>query len=94
MLDMKEAIRRAKHEISEIFADEGISDLGLEEVRYDDDSGVWKVTLGFARPWRNPKGPFSGIAAALSQRDFKVVTLDGTDGHLVSIEERRLLEHG
>lgn len=94
MLGMKEAIRRAKQEITEIFADEEISELGLEEVRFDESLGVWKITLGFTRPWRNPKSAFSGLSPSLAQRDFKVVTLDGTDGRLVAIEERRLMEHG
>ena len=46
-----EAVKKSKSYVNELFGPEGISDLGLEEVEYDDSSNSWLVTLGFNRPW-------------------------------------------
>ena len=49
-MDVKEAVAIAKRYITDLFADEGIAHLGLEEVLFDEWSGDWKVTIGFAPP--------------------------------------------
>ena len=92
MLDLKDAVKIAKREIVNVFEEEGIYDVALEEVRFDDRTGVWRVTIGFARPFRN-KGSLEKLVSSLDRRDFKVVVLD-PDGRLAAVEERRLLEHG
>lgn len=45
-----EAVRVAKEHITELFVDESISDLELEEVVIDEVTDVLKVTLSFIRP--------------------------------------------
>ena len=48
-----EAVQAAKTYILEIFEDEQIVEVGLEELEYrDKDPGVWKVTIGFRRRWQ------------------------------------------
>ncbi len=41
--------------VSELFEHEKISNLGLEEIEFDDRAGEWLVTVGFSRPWDYPQ---------------------------------------
>lgn len=80
-MDVKNAVAMAKQEIRNLFAEEGISDLGLEEVEYDDAERMWRVTIGFSRPWNEPKGRLDEFAGAKKGRDYKVVRIENlTDG--------------
>lgn len=49
-MDAKEATQIAVRYVAELFANEAIGDLGLEEVEYDGNAGEWAVTVGFSRP--------------------------------------------
>ena len=51
-MDVKEAVQTAKNYIAELFTDETIADVGLEEVEFNDASNNWEVTIGFSRPWQ------------------------------------------
>jgi len=55
-MDVKEAVALAKKYVGEVFAGEPISDVGLEEVEFDDVAGIWAVTIGFSRPWETTRG--------------------------------------
>jgi hypothetical protein len=50
-VDVKEAIRRAKMQVADLLEGEPYSQLGLEEVKYDDRDDRWLITLGLNRPW-------------------------------------------
>ena len=43
-MDVKAAVDHAKIQIQTLFGDEGIKNLGLEEVVHDDAKSVWRVT--------------------------------------------------
>lgn len=98
-MDVKEAVQMAKRHVEELFADEGIENLGLEEVVFDDMRNVWKVTIGFSRPWERVK---QGLKAVLDEaanpwarpewkrRSFKVVEIDDGTGRIVSMTHRSL----
>lgn len=86
----KEAIKVAKDWIADIYLGEEISNIGLEEVKYDDRRHTWLVTVGFSRPWDHP-----GIVTALggndprARRSYKIVRIkDG--GEVMSVEDRVL----
>ena len=91
-MDVKEAVGTAKGYVAELFADEGISDVGLEEIVFEEVSGDWKVTVGFSRRWNQ----ISGLAAALGpggrNRSYKVVRIRDRDGHVLSLTDRQLAE--
>jgi hypothetical protein len=89
-MDVKEAVVAAKLYIIELFAEENISDVGLEEVLLDEQAGQWLVTVGFARPWDKVA---SGFAAALQmginpRRSYKVVRISDKTGAVVSVKNR------
>jgi len=86
----KEAIQIAKRHVEELYEDEGLVHLGLEEVEYDETSGQWRVTLGFSRIW----SPTARLAAQLSGgqlltgRSMKIVSVSARDGTVVSMKNR------
>ena len=76
-MEVKEAVARAKRYVGDLFAEEQPSDLGLEEVEFDDASGEWRVTIGFARPWEKDGRYLPDIFPL--RRAYKVVRIaDGT----------------
>jgi hypothetical protein len=89
-LDVKEAVLKAKKYAAEIFADEGITNLGLEEVVFD--AGTWRITVGFSRAWDKPTGP-SGIATigqiiAGPTRTYKVIEIRDSTEQIVAVKNR------
>lgn len=78
VMDVKAAVAQAKAEISTLFAEEGIQNLGLEEVDYDEAKSIWRITVGFSRPWDEPRSALAALAAQNPywRRAYKVVTID------------------
>ncbi len=91
-MDVKEAVNLAKAHVSELFADENIVDLGLEEVEHDDRRHQWRITLGFARAWRRP-GALAVWTSGFSDRTYKVVTID-RNGRPLSVKNRETTHAG
>jgi hypothetical protein len=89
-MDARQAIAVARSYVLEVFSDEGVEDVGLEEVEYDETKDIWRVTLGFSRPWDQMRSGLLGTGPAQPRRSFKVVSL-GSDGGVVSLKDRALL---
>ncbi|WP_157272164.1 hypothetical protein [Azohydromonas aeria] len=89
-MDVKTVVAQAKHQIADLFADEAIENLGLEEVDYDESKGVWSVTLGFSRPWDQPRGALAAIAGQnlYAKRAFKVVQIEDATSKVLSVRNR------
>ena len=92
------AVQAAKQYLREVFQDEPIADVGLEEVQFDRANKIWKITLGFFRNWRadqkqEPSNLISALANQLAQRDrsYKVVTIDDTTEEALSVLNRELV---
>ena len=90
-MNVKEAVARAKEYLADVFVDEQISNLGLEEVEFDYDDSVWLITLGFSRPWNVSGGGALSAVASLGlsgPRSYKVVCIADANGQLISIKNR------
>lgn len=88
-MDVKEAVARAKTYITEAFDGEGLRNLGLEEVRFDDEADAWRITLGFSRPWDAPKIVTDGLGRDRDiNRSYKTVRMANSDGRLIAVEDR------
>lgn len=95
-MDVKEAVSIAKGYVADLFADEAITHVGLEEVVFDELSGDWKVTIGFAPHWNQ----FNAVlTSALGSghpdgrnRSYKVVRIRDRDGHVISLTDRLLVQ--
>lgn len=48
-IEVKEAVKMAKKYIADLYEGESITEIGLEEVKRNDDMGQWLVTIGFFR---------------------------------------------
>ena len=82
-MNVKEAVNVAKVYVSDLFTDEQIIDLGLEEVEFDDSHKIWNVTVGFSRPWSN-KNVLSALTNGV-KRDYKVVKISDANAKVLSV---------
>ncbi len=89
-MDVKEVVRVAKNYVAELFRDEDITHVGLEEVDFD-QSDNWVVTIGFSRPWDRNIG---SVLAGQASRSYKVVRIRDEDGKVLSVKERTLGDSG
>ncbi len=88
-MDVKEAVDLAKKYVIDLFANEGIVNLGLEEVEFDDSDGVWNVTIGFSRPWDKLTGGLAALAQVhASSRSYKVVRIHDQSRRVLSVKNR------
>ena len=88
-MDVKHAVATAKKYVGELFAQEGITNLGLEEVEFDEAAGEWRVTVGFSRPWDMMGTPAATLLfQGVPRRSFKVVRLSDRTGTVVSVRDR------
>ena len=102
-MDVKEAARTAREYITDLFADENVKHVGLEEVEFDDLAKVWHITIGFSRPWELPDDlpapSFSSVLDELKkppplrQRSYKIVRVRDNDGRVISVMNRALADH-
>lgn len=89
MMDVKEAVKKAKTYVADLLADEGLMNLGLEEIEHNDAGGVWYVTVGFSRPWNNVKNALVALTGDVATpRSYRVVALRDSDGEVVSVKRR------
>ena len=91
-MNVKEAIKDAKTQIYEIFQDEKPTDIGLEEIEYNESDETWVITIGFLRPW-----DISSISVAESiagivgnKRTYKVVRISDKNGKMLSIKNHKV----
>ena len=89
-MDVRQAARTAKEYIVDLFADEQITNVGLEEVVFEDMSNNWKITIGFSRPWDRKNALAVALADPRSARSYKVIRIDDDDGRVVSLTDRVL----
>ncbi|XCN73208.1 MAG: hypothetical protein Q3M24_00135 [Candidatus Electrothrix aestuarii] len=97
-MKVKEAVKLAKEHILDLFAEEDIRNLGLEEVEFDEEAKEWVVTLGFSRPWNELESLNNmtrGIAQfrtnQLFQRSYKVVRISDDSLHrIISVKNREV----
>ncbi len=89
-MDVKEAVRTAKAYLVDLFEDEQITNVGLEEVVFVEASALWKITIGFSRSW-DLKGPLSvTMAGASPDRSYKMLSISDATGKVESLRDRVL----
>ena len=82
-------MKLAFENVQELYQSEQLTDLGLEEVEYNEAAASWLITVGFSRPWDKGSGDaFAAISGVsrLKPRSFKVVKIK--DGKMVSLRDR------
>lgn len=92
-LTVREAVANAKSFVTSVLAEEQPSNVGLEEVEYDPDTGNWLVTIGFSRPWNSVRGPLTSISGEQSpKRAYRVITISDDTGSAVAMKRRGVIE--
>jgi hypothetical protein len=92
-MDVKDAVKRAKSYVAELFAEEGLMNLGLEEIEHDDVAGTWDVTLGFSRPWNTARNALTALTGdTAARRTYRVVKVRDADGEVLSVKRRDIQE--
>ena len=86
-MDVKDAVQAAKEHVAYLFDSEGIRNVGLEEVQFDDPENLWKITIGFARPWDGPDGRSIAWPDGPS-RSYKTLLIDDATGEVQSVLQR------
>jgi hypothetical protein len=85
-MDVKEAVRSALTYAADLFADQQIDDLCLEEVQRDEYGKDWCITVGFTRRGARP-GAMQAVLGL--PRVYKVVRVS-SDGALRSVTNREV----
>ena len=86
-MDAKVACHKAKDYIADLFADEGITNIGLEEVEFGSTSNCWRITIGFSRPW-DRKNSLTAALGAVVSRSYKVIRINDRSGEVESLTDR------
>ena len=86
-----EAVQAAKDHILELFEDEKIARVGLEELEFRAEDAVWAVTIGFDRLWQSDSPVQLGNVLlpppSKTDRTYKTVCLRD-DGTVISLKHR------
>ena len=91
-MDVKEAVRTAMEHVADVYSEEGISHIGLEEVEYDELNSQWNVTVGFARKWDFPPQTIIPTLVPLrpKTRTYKIVVVRDSDKQVTAMKIREL----
>lgn len=89
-MEAKHAIRTAKKYLTEVFDDEGITNVLLEEIEFDDSSNEWRITIGFRRKPISSSQILNTIGAASKERLYKVIRIRDGDAKVLSLKDRLL----
>jgi len=101
-MNVKEAVQTAKEYVAELYADEKVRHIGVEEVVFDEHDDAWKVTIGFFRPWDRDRAldeklrlsdilsGAEGDASRWKKRSFKIIQVDNGTGKVRSMTHRSL----
>jgi hypothetical protein len=101
MIDVKQAVQAARNYLFELYEDEDIKDVLLEEVELSDDEDTWKITLGFWAPKIAPPRVDSKLAQQMAaimgaqyDRKYKMFTVDASTGAVKSMKDRTISWNG
>ena len=89
-MHVTEAKNVAKAYLAEMFGDETIDDMRVEEVVFDEERNTWKITLSFSCHW----GVLDVLAPRAKKeyelRSYKCIHVDDRDGRPGSMFDRLL----
>ncbi len=91
-MNAKEAKDAARDYIIELFADEHVMNVGLEEVVYNRDTQQWRITYGFARAW-DKQGELGVKMGLKAPRSYKIVSIDDASGNVISLKDRMFSDY-
>ncbi|MDT7688578.1 MAG: hypothetical protein QOE46_1337 [Acidobacteriota bacterium] len=88
MLDVKQAAQTASTYFADLYAQQGVSDVRLEEVEITEDGKFWLITLSFPDPDPPPATFTSLMGATGPSRKYKIFKVDAATGDVKSMKIR------
>lgn len=89
---LREVVRIAKEYICEIYSDDKIGQIRLEELTIEPEDDLWLVTIGFGHRIKNPLLP-PLAETVYGDRQYKVVHIKRDNGEVVAMTDRMLKPH-
>lgn len=92
-MDVKSAVCLALEYARDIFEPEKVTNLGLEEVEFDDTSNRWNITVGFSRPWDYPENTMPVLRVdrdRIPKRSYKIVQIEDSTQEIIAIRNREV----
>ena len=89
-MDVKEAARTAKKYLVDLLSEEQITNVGIEEVEFENLAHDWRITIGFSRPWDHKNPLLTALGDQRPARSYKVICISDKDGHVKSVKDRVL----
>ncbi len=89
-MQVRAAVEIAKGYVLDLFGEDGLAGLRLEEVELGAD-GVWNVTVGFTRPLVLTGGladTLAGLGGPMGPRTYRLVRVRDDDGGVLSVKIR------
>ena len=83
-MDVKQAVEVARKYVEDLFAEEQIVNVALEEIDAEEE-GFWRITIGFSRPLN---ANFNRLLSVERSRTYKVVLVRDSDGQILSVKNR------
>lgn len=84
-MQIAEAVAEAKKVLSEVFAEQDITGLRLEEVEFDEARRQWSITISFLRGSAESTPSF--LQEMISrQRVYKTIMISDASGRMISIK--------
>ena len=89
-MEVKQAVEVAKKYVADLFASEGIADIGLEEIEFDDYERHWKITIGFSRPLDQKTASLFAATSprTYKRRTYKRIEIRDSDQKVLSVKNR------
>ena len=91
-MEVKQVVSTAKGYVADLLHDEGVSNIGLEEVNFDDQANIWLITVGYTRREESKmsNGPYQQLAEKVSgipqsKRIYRIVKVKEPDGKVIGM---------
>ena len=89
-MGVKEAAHAAKEYLVDLLSEEQITNVGIEEVEFENRAQDWKITIGFSRPWDQKNAVLNALGDRHPARSYKVIRISDNDGQVKSVTDRLL----
>jgi len=90
MINVKEAAKISREYIQELYREDKIHDLSLEEVEISEDEKSWLVTIGFTKQMSQPLNPMEAMTGPKYARFYKELKIDAEKGQVRSMRNKKL----